>query len=339
MIRQYWNNLRLQLADLKLPEIKDRFVALREPKVFESFAVLCCFDQHLVLSSIKANQSMMLVDDCLSIDLPAHLIGNSGVENYSEVSQIILDMMDVMGLTSSPVLLLISSSKFSHFSFPVDQISSWNLSDAKLRSKSPFLADQTLIDLYPNDFSTTDDQLIRGVSYANAQLVHSWVNVLRIVGKPVLGISPLYDGLLNWLFSTSNSLENTIVCDVEPSSCNLLIKYSLFGSQSFQLPFGTSLYSGQSSRFVDEFFKRLQSSLDVIKSDHGLTENMSCIISGYGLGDLGPSLMSNLGNWSLLGDATKESLQLSNNLKPDELSLHQYLFPQLSLCLAAYLQS
>ena len=338
MIRQYWEQAKHQLADIRLPDIKDRLDFSREPKVFESFAVLCCFDQHLVLSSIKANYSMMMVDDCLSIDLPAHLIGDSGVENPSEVSQIVLDLMDVMGLSSSPVLLLLSSSKFSHYSFSVDQISSWDLSDMKLRAKSPFLADETLLDLHPNDHSLSDDQLIRGVSYANNQLVSSWSNVLQAVGKPVLGISPLYSGLLNWLFSSSNSLKNTVVCDVEPNCCNLLIKYSLFGSQTFQLPFGTSLYSGQSGRLLDQFFKRLQSSLDVIKEDQDLEERMSCIISGYGLGDFGPTLMSSLGSWTLLDDMTPVRPQISNNLKPDELSRHQHLFPQLCLCLAEYLQ-
>ena len=339
MIKQYWNQLRLRSADWKLSGITSRFDGLRGSTIFETFAVLCCFEQHLVLSSIKASQSSMQVEDCLSIDLPSHLIGDVRVEDSSEVSQIILDLMDVMGLTTSPILLLLSSSKFSHFSFPVDQISSWDLSDPKLRSKSPFLADQTLIDLHVNNSSANQDQLIRGVSYANAQLVHSWTNVLKIVGRPVLGISPLYSGLLNWLFSPTSSLKKTIVCDVEPSSCNLLIKHSLLGSQSFQLPFGTSLYSGQSGRLVDQFFKRLQFSLDVIKRENDLTDHLSHIISGYGLGDLGPALLSNLGDWTLLSDVVQDPPQLSHKLKPDELSLHQYLFPQLSLCLSSYLQS
>ena len=339
MIQQYWNRVKHQLAALQLPKFQNRFEFAQGAKAFESFAVLCCFDQHLVLTSISANHSMMVVDDCLSIDLPTHLIGDSGVENPSEVSQIVLDLMDVMGLSSSPVLLLLSSSKFSHCSFPVDQISAWDLSDIKLQVKSPFLPDETLIDLYPDDHSLGDDQSMRGVSYANSRLVHSWSDVLRIVGQPVLGISPLYGGLLNWLFASSKSLKNTVICDVEPNCCNLLIKYSLFGSQSFQLPFGTSLYADQSGRLLDQFFKRLQSSLEVIQEDQGLDKKMSYIISGYGLGDFGTSLMPNLGLWSLLGDFAKVKLQISANLKPDELSRHQHLFPQLSLGLAAYLQS
>ncbi len=339
MIRQFWDQTKRQLADVQLPKIRERFDFSLEPKVFESFAVLCCFDQHLVLTSIKANQSIMMVDDCLSIDLPTHLIGDSGVENIDEVSQIVLDFMEVMGLSSCPILLLLSSSKFSHCSFPVDHISSWDLSDLKLKVKSPFLADETLIDLYPNDNSSYDDQSIRGVSYANTRLIHSWLNVLRVVGKPVLGISPLYSGLIDWFSSSQNPQKSTVFCDVEPNCCNLLIRNSLFAFSSFQLPFGTSLYAEQSGRLLDQFFKRLQSSLDVIKEDQGLNDKISHIISGYGLGNLGTSLISNLGPWTLLSNMISKTLQVSNNLKPGELNRHQHLFPQLFVCLNAYLQS
>ena len=339
MIRQYLHKVKRRLADVQLPQISNRLDFSADQKVFEVFAVLSCFDQHLVLTSIKANESMMIVDDCLSIDLPTHLIGDSGVENTEEVAEIVLDLMEVMGLSSSPLLLLLSSSKFSHCSFSVDQISSWDLNDPKVRAKSPFLADQTLIGFYPDDEFFAQDQHIRGVGYANSRLIHSWTNTLQLVDQPVMGISPIYSGIMNWAQNPINSLKNIVFCDVEPNCCNLLIKSSLSEFHSFQLPFGSSLYESQLNRLVDQFLKRLESGLDVIKDDQSFEGGFQRVISGYGLGEFGSPLASSLGSWSLLSSLILKDFQVSNNLKPQELSRHQYLFPQLIVCLSAYLKS
>ena len=253
MIRQYWDQAKKRLLDVQLPQLSPRLDFAGDLKAFESFSVLCSFDQHLVLTSIKANQSTILVHDCLSIDLPAHLIGDSGVEDSEEVAQIVLDLLEVMNLSTSPILLLLSSSKFRHRSFEVDQISSWDLNDSKLRVKSPFLSDETLIDLFPDDLVFSQDQPTRGVGYANSHLIDSWVTALQLVGQPVLGITPIYTGMMNWAMSSTNSLKNSVFCDVEPSCCNFLIKCSISEFHSFQLPFGSALYAGQSGRLLDQF--------------------------------------------------------------------------------------
>ena len=340
MIRQYWAQAKRRLSGVQFPQIVDRLdFARSDLKVFEQFSVLCSFDQHLVLTSIKANQSTMLVDDCLSIDLPAHLIGDLGVENSEEVAQIVLDLLEVMGLSSSPILLLLSSSKFSHCSFQVDEISSWNLDDPKLRVKSPFLVDETLIDLSSNDVVASTDQPLRSVGYANSKFIYSWVNALQIVGNPVLGISPIYTGMMNWAMTSTNLQKNIILCDVEPNCCNLLIKNSISEFHSYQLPFGSGLYAGQSVRLLDQFLKRLQAAVDVIKHDQSLEGSFQSIISGYGLGGFGSSIDSSLNLWSLLSDLISQDYQVSSQLKPDEVLCHQYLFPQLIVCLSAYLQS
>ena len=85
MIKQYWNQLRLRSGEWKLSGIKSRFDGLREPTIYETFAVLCCFEQHLVLSSIKVSHSSMQVENCL-IDLPSHLIGDVRVEDFSDLT-------------------------------------------------------------------------------------------------------------------------------------------------------------------------------------------------------------------------------------------------------------
>ena len=339
MIQKYWDKAKRRLLDVQLPEISHRLDFTSDLQVFEEFSVLCSFDQHLVLSSIKANQSTMKVDDCMSIDLPAHLIGDSGVENIEEVSQIVLDLLEVMGLSSAPILLLLSSSKFRHCSFSADQISSWDLNDSKVRDKSPFLADQTLVCFYPDDELFSQDHNIRGVGYANAPFIDSWVHTLQSVGQPVLGISPMYTGIMNWALKSVNSLKNTVFCDVEPNCCNLLIKSSISEFHSFQLPFGSALYTGQSNRLFDQFLKRLQSGVDVIMEDQSLKVEYQSVISGYGLGQFGPSLSPRLDSWSLLTSLVSKDYQVSSRLKPDELLRHQYLFPQLIVCLSAYMQS
>ena len=339
MIRQYWDQAKRQLAVMQLPQFSERFDFTSVPEAFESFAVLCCFDQHLILTSIKANQSRMIIDDCFSIDLPTHLIGDSGVENPNEVSQIVLDLMEVMGLSSSPVLLLLSSSKFSYTSFSADKITSWDLTDPKLRGKSPFLPDETLIHLSCSEHQSLADHSMRAVSYANTHFIHSWVNVLRAVGQPVLGISPLYSGLIDWLPDFKGSQKSAIFCDVEPNCCNLLVKNKSSGFSSVQLPFGTSLYIGQSSRLWDQFFKRLKSSLDIVVEEQALNGNVSYVCSGYGLCDFEEPLSAYFENWSLLNKLTSEILSVSDHIKMDESRRHQYLFPQLAVCLFSYCQS
>lgn len=338
MIRQYWDQAKRQVSVLQLPNLSQRFDFSSAPKIFESFAVLCCFDQHLILTSIKANRSKLIIDDCFSIDLPTHLIGDSGVENPNEVSQIILDLMEVMGLSSFPVLLLLSSSKFSHSSFAIDKITSWDLSDIKLRAKSPFLSDETLIHCRSDEYQPSNENPVRGVSYANIRFINSWVDVLRSISQPVLGISPLYSGLIDWLPDFKDSQKSTIFCDVEPNCCNLLIKDKSSGFSTVQLPFGTSLYMGQSSRLLDQFFKRLRSSLEIVKEDLGLQGRISHIVSGYGLSNFDESLPTNFRSWTLLSGLTSEMLVVSDNLKVDELDRHQYLFPQLAVSLASYCQ-
>ena len=338
MIQQCWDQIKRRFSDIQCQQIGRRLDLIGDQKVFEQFSVLCSFDQHLVLTSIKANQSTMLVDDCLSIDLPTHLIGDSGVENSEEVAQIVLDLLEVMDLSSSPILLLLSSSKFSHCSFSVDKILSWDLNDPKVRAKSPFLSDQTLIDLYPDDELFSQDNQTRGVGYANSLFIHSWVNTLRIVGQPVLGISPIYTGMINWALNSFDSLKNTVFCDVETSCCNLLVMTSFYDFNSFQLPFGSVLYSGQSNSLFDQFLKRLQSGLDVIMEDQSLKGRYQSFISGYGLAEFSSSFPSGLDSWSLLSNLMAKDYQVSSRLKPDEYRRHQYLFPQLVACLSAYLQ-
>ena len=104
MIKQYWNQLRLRSADWKLSGITSRFDGLRGSTIFETFAVLCCFEQHLVLSSIKASQSSMQVEDCLSIDLPSHLIGDVRVEDLLR-EHIVALLSDVLLRTNRLVLV------------------------------------------------------------------------------------------------------------------------------------------------------------------------------------------------------------------------------------------
>ena len=253
------------------------------------------------------------------------------------VAQIILDLIEVLGISSSPILLLLSSSKFSHCSFPVDQITSWDLDDLNLRVKSPFLADETLIKFSPDDAVFSQDESTRGVSYANSRLINSWSNVLRFVGNPVVGISPIYMGMMNWALNPINSLKNTIFCDVEPDCCNLLIKRSISEFNSYQLPFGSALYAGQSGRLMDQFINRLQAGLDVIKEDQALDGDFQGIISGYGLGEFGVSIGSSFSSWSLLSGLLSKDYQVSSGLKPGELNSHLYLFPQIVVNLSAYL--
>ena len=118
-----------------------------------------------------------------------------------------------------------------------------------------------------------------------------------------------------------------------------MIKSSVSEFQSFQLPFGSSVCRSV-DRLVDQFLKRLESGLEVITEDRSFKGGFQRVISGYGLGEFGlPLPSSSLGSWSLLSSLISKNYQVSNSLKFEELSRHQYLFPQLIVCISAYLKS
>ena len=75
----------------------------------------------------------------------------------------------------------------------------------------------------------------------------------------------------------------------------------------------------------------------MIKEDQSLSGSFQSIISGYGLGEFG--LFSPwLGVVVALSNLIANDYQVSSRLKPDELRCHQHLFPQIVVCLTAYLQ-
>ena len=337
MIRQYLEKARYQISAVDFPSFKRR---PHFPNLYaeaENFAILCCVGQHLILTSVKASKSTFFVADCISIDLPTHLIGDYIVENPVEVSQIVLDLMEAIDLTSSPILLLLSSSKFRHHCFPINQISSWDLSDPMLRAKSPFLFDETYLQVHPNEGSFPDTKAINGVSYGNTRVVDSWLKVLLSLNSPVIGISPLYSGVIDWLSDTYKVKNNIIFCDVETSCCNLLFRDAASGYKTHQLPFGTSLYSDQSDQLIDQFFDRLNSSVEVIQGESDFDSELLCIISGFGLGAFGSPLTNNLGQWILFADLLDSGYVISDKIREDKIALNKYLFSQLLVSLSSYL--
>ena len=305
------------------------------PAESESFAVLCCFDQKLLLVHAKVSLQLVKFVDCLSVDLPSHLIGDQRVENPREVAQIVLDLLAAMELEEQPLLLALSSSKFSHATFDADSITQFDLSDRVIREKSPFLASDCLIEL--NDVpAALASRPLCGVTYANTTHIQSWHAVLDQLNAPIVGLSPMFAGVLDWLPEFKAAGQSLVFCDVEESLCNVLLKTDEGHFHASQLPFGSSLYTGQSSRLSGQFFARLNASVEFLIVEHGVNPKARKILSGFGLDLLDPTSTSASNDWAWMSELCSKTCKVSADSHSDQLVKHRQLYPMLMTLLYSY---
>ena len=265
-------------------------------------------------------RNQIKINSLTEIPIPGNVIGDSLVEDTNELANIALDSINLLDLSTSPLLVILSSSYFTIHSFASSDLKQISLNDNKVQSKSPFLSANTIVDFckYSNENSLNSDEYVRTV-YANKELIDSWTNTLEIIDLPIIGLVPASPHIFD---AISNNLkeELSILIDIESNVTNLLIGTRSAKLTSHKLPFGSSLYiSNDPKKSLDNYFERVINSVNLLleESNHSLPDNI--YVMGHGLDELGV-------NNSLLPGKFKNisSLNLAEyNYSPDKMEIHE----------------
>lgn len=337
MMLSFLSPLKARVTNVLPQRLPRSLSAPRQEAKYESFSVLCCFDQKLILFSAHVSLLDVKFVDCISIDLPSHLIGDKCVENPGEVSQIILDLLAAINVKNQPFLLALSSSKFSYVTFASESLSSFSLSDRDVLARSPFLASDSLVEIREIPSVQSSGPQLCGVTYASESHIRSWQDVLSRLDLPIVGVSPIFAGSLDWLPDFRTSSNSLVFCDCEENVCNLLLKGEDSRIHFHQLPFGSSLYKGQVARLDGQFFARLNGSVEFLIAEHGLKSNARKIITGYGLDFLDVSRMPQDSHWVLMSELCHKVCKISPGSESDgSLDRYHQLYPQLMSLLYSY---
>ena len=224
-------------------------------------------DHKLILLSATINLNNKLkINGVTEIPIPGNVIGDSIVEDTSELANIILDSLNLLELNTSPLLIVLSNSFFNIHTFKASDLKQISPSDNKVQSKSPYLPLNTLVDFLRMSDTKISDSLIRTV-YSNKDLIKGWTNTLEIINLPVIGLVPsapsIFDSITERLIE-----ETTILIDIESASTTLLIGSKLANLTSYKLPFGSSLYiSNDLNETSTNYFDRVLNSINTIMKD------------------------------------------------------------------------
>ncbi len=314
--------LTKKISDLKIIDVnlKSR-INRKNDKFTQKIGVLFYVDHKLIIASLDINlRNQIKINSLTEIPIPGNVIGDSLVEDTNELANIALDSINLLDLSTSPLLVILSSSYFTIHSFASSDLKQISLNDNKVQSKSPFLSANTIVDFckYSNDNSLNSDEYVRTV-YANKELINSWTNTLEIIDLPIIGLVPASPHIFD---AISNNLkeELSILIDIESNVTNLLIGTHSAKLTSHKLPFGSSLYiSNDSKKSLNNYFERVINSINLLleESDYSLPNNI--YVMGHGLDELTV-------NNSLLPDKFKNisSLNLADyNYSPEKMEIHE----------------
>jgi len=314
--------LTKKISDLKIIDVnlKSR-INRKNEKFTQKIGVLFYVDHKLIIASLDINlRNQININSLTEIPIPGNVIGDSLVEDTNELANIVLDSINLLDLSTSPLLVILSSSYFTIHSFASSDLKQISLNDNKVQSKSPFLSANTIVDFcqYPNDNSLNSDEYVRTV-YANKELINSWTNTLEIIDLPIIGLVPASPHIFD---AISNNLkeELSILIDIESNVTNLLIGTHSAKLTSHKLPFGSSLYiSNDSKKSLSNYFERVINSINLLleESDYSLPNNI--YVMGHGLDELAV-------NNSLLPDKFKNisSLNLADYIySPKKMEIHE----------------
>ncbi|MDC3165215.1 pilus assembly protein PilM, partial [Prochlorococcus sp. AH-716-F10] len=251
--------------------------------------------------------------------IPGNVIGDSMVEDTNELANIILDSINLLDLSTSPLLVILSSSYFTIHTFASSDLKQISLNDTKVKSKSPFLPGNTLVDFCKVSYDKVNsDDYVRTI-YANKELINSWTSTLEIIDLPIIGLVPASAHIFEEI-SNKVKDELIILVDIESNLTTLLIGNRSAKLTSHKLPFGSSLYiSNDSKKSLKNYFERVINSINLLlaESDDSLPDNI--YFMGHGVDELG---VNNL----LLPEKFKNisTLNLSDyNYSPDKMEIHE----------------
>ncbi len=274
-----FEKLKLNLQKKKFFNIKKQ-IPLQPKKYSEFIVVMYYCDHYLFIAKIFKDKSKKLnVESILEIPIPAQVIGDSIITNVDELVEISLDSFEVLNLSKSPILIILSSSFFKINSLKEEINEKNNEIDSFIQSKSPFLPEDTIFDIEIFDNNLFN---ISRIIYSRKTFINSWINTLKKINNPVIGITTPGPHNIDILRSSKKIIsEVEIIIDIEYTSTTIFITKKDFDLFSQKIPFGSSLY--KKSELIESYFSRLTKSIQLLTNDLKLNFPEKIYVFGFGL--------------------------------------------------------
>ena len=255
-------------------------------KYNKKIGVIYYGDHNLIFISFIINlDNKFIVDGLTEVPIPSTVIGDTIVEDINELSNIILDSLNLLELSTSPLLVALSTSFFKIDTFLASDLKQISPNDSKVQSKSPYLPANTLVDFRRMSDPSIANSSIRTI-YSNKQFIDSWISTLEIVDLPMIGLIPSAPNMFDLITSISSNKKIALI-DIENSNTTLLIGKNLEDLKSHKLPFGYSLYlSDDLKESSKNYFDRVYNSIDLIFKDNDEIMPPKIFVMGSGLDTL-----------------------------------------------------
>ena len=251
-----------------------------KPKNIEKFIGIHFSENNLIISHLNRTKEKLEIKRTVQVELPGDLVGKDKVDNIEGLTKVIEDIISIYKLKNVPILLTLGSDFFKNDSFTKDSILIEEDKFKIIESKSPYLLNETqfLINELEGDKYTN----YTNVLYANKTVIESWIKVLKILNHPIVSItngSLAVCEYLNKINKTSFLIDicrfNTTIYFTK-RNCELI---------TFNLPYGSDLYSKESKDIRNQYFERLNNSIKQVLKKIGYQEIKDIYITGSGLKD------------------------------------------------------
>ena len=318
---QQFKNFSIQKFKLNLEIFLKEF--LFQSKKFKTkgivkFIGIYFSENNLVISNIHKNDNKLEIKKTVQIEIPGDIVGQYKVENIKGLSKIIEDIISIYKLENVPVLLLLGSAFFKSDTFSKDSILIVEDKYKIISSKSPFLERDTqfLINEVEGDKYSNYTRVV----YSNKSIIESWIKSLIETNNPLIALT---NGLLPVLEYINKKNESSLL--VEVSNFNTTIYYIKKNCEllTFNLPYGSDIYSSEKKDVRSQYFSRLDKSLKELLKKINNKKFNDIYVTGSGLSKVlisGENLPPNL---KLLDNAYEG--KYSNNKSTNK---YNYIFNQ-----------
>ncbi len=277
-----FNNLKYFVKAKNLQLLKINKTNKIKNKYSQKIGIIFYGEHNLILLSSTINHNNQInIIGVTEMPIPTNVIGDTLVEDSNELANILLDSINLLDLSDSPLLVILSSSFFNIHTFLVSDLKQISANDSKVKSKSPYLPANTIIDFLRISDKKLPEGLIR-TTYSKQDFINSWTDTLQIIDQPIIGLVPAAPHIFDSITSQITE-ETTFLIDIESTTTTLLIGSKYTALQSHKLPFGFSLYiSDNLEESNKNYFERVLNSIQIIINDsnHKLPKNIFVMGSG-----------------------------------------------------------
>jgi hypothetical protein len=251
-----------------------------KPKNIEKFIGIHFSENNLIISHLNRTKEKLEIKRTVQVELPGDLVGKDKVDNIEGLTKVIEDIISIYKLKNVPILLTLGSDFFKNDSFTKDSILIEEDKFKIIESKSPYLLNESqfLINELEGDKYTN----YTNVLYANKTVIESWIKVLKILNHPIVSIT---NGSLAVCEYLNNINKISFLIDICRFNTTIYFTKRNCELITFNLPYGSDLYSKESKDIRNQYFERLNNSIKQVLNKIGYQEIKDIYITGSGLQD------------------------------------------------------